>query len=335
MLLLAVLTALSPLSMDIYTPSLPRMQAELGATEWMVQASITACLLGIGVGQLLWGPLSDRVGRRPVIMAGVAGWTLASIASALATSPGLLIGARGAAGLAGAAGIVAARSVVRDLSSDSRAVATRIGVLAVATALAPILSPLAGTVIGGLWGWRADFITLALLGVAIMAGVWLRVPETLAPPARTVPHTSLVGALGRGLRDRELLGVSLALALNSFGFYAYIATSSFIVEDEFGYPPSVFALVFGTNACAVLVANLVFRRIVWTRHPSFPLGLGLAVCTLAGLTLLVAALGHAPVPLLWAISTLYAAAVGSGLGVAAWALARRHRTLTVGYLSAN
>lgn len=142
MAVLAVLTAVSPLSMDIYTPSLPLIQAEVGGAAWTTQASITACLLGIAVGQLLWGPLSDQVGRVPVIVVGVVGWTVASVASALAGSAAFLIAARGLAGLAGAAGIVAARSVVRDLSGSTAAVAGRIGVLAIATALAPILAPL-------------------------------------------------------------------------------------------------------------------------------------------------------------------------------------------------
>ncbi|MGC3992816.1 MAG: Bcr/CflA family efflux MFS transporter [Propionicimonas sp.] len=319
MLLLAVLTALSPLSMDIYTPSLPVIQSELGGAEWATQASITACLLGIGVGQLVWGPLSDRLGRRPVILAGVAGWTLASVASALVTTPWALIGARGFAGLAGAAGIVAARSVVRDLSGDSRAVATRIGVLAIATALAPILSPVVGTLIAGLWGWRADFWALALLGVAIMAGFAVTVPETLPPGARTARGASLAGALGLALRDREVLGVSLALGLHSIGFYAYIATASFIVEREFGYPPAVFALVFGTNACAILLTNVLFRRVVRTRHPSLPLGIGLVTCTAAGVLLLVLAASGAPAVLVWATSTLYAAGVGFVLpGAHSW-----------------
>lgn len=127
-----------------------------------------------------------------------------------------------------------------------------------------------------MWGWRADFAALAGLGVLILVGVSAAVPESHPASAMTETRSSLGASLRAGLADWELLGVSLALALHSFGFYAYIATSSFVVEQEFGYPPSVFALVFGTNALAVLAGNVVFRRVVRRRHPSTPLGGGLA-----------------------------------------------------------
>src|SRR5690606_550544 len=127
--ILAVLSALAPLSMDIYIPSLPTMQTELGGAPWVVQASVTACLLGIGVGQLVWGPMSDRRGRRPIVLIGVVGWTVASVLSAIAADAVMLIVVRGLAGICGAAGIVVARSIVRDLSDDSRVVSSRIGLL--------------------------------------------------------------------------------------------------------------------------------------------------------------------------------------------------------------
>ncbi|WP_067899588.1 multidrug effflux MFS transporter [Nocardia vaccinii] len=310
LVILAVLTALAPLSVDIYTPSLPRIQSDLGGGDWLAQASITACLLGICLGQLLWGPLSDRVGRRPVILVGIAGWTLASAASAVAITSEMLIAARGLAGICGAAGIVAARSVVRDLSSDSRAVASRIGILAVVTAVAPVLAPVAGTAIAVTWGWRADFIALLVLGLLIAAAFAVTIPETLPAGDQSGTRHSMLGSLETALHERELVAVAVALALQSFGFYAYISTTSFIVEREFGYPPATFALVFGTNACAILVANLVFRRVMRYKHPSFTLGAGLAVGAVSGVCLMVAALAHAPTSVLWASSTVFAASAG-------------------------
>ncbi|GAA3880608.1 multidrug effflux MFS transporter [Leifsonia kafniensis] len=317
---LAVLSALAPLSMDIYTPSLPLIQKELGASEWLAQASITACLLGIGIGQLIWGPLSDRLGRRPVIIAGVIGWALASVLSALSTTPEMLVAVRGIAGLCGAAGIVVSRSIVRDLSPDTRSVASRIGILSLTTAFAPILAPVVGLVIAHAWGWRADFVALAALGGGISLVFAFVVPETLSPERRTgAGRGGVLGALAAAARDRELACVAIAIGAHAFGFYAYIATASFIVERQFGYPPVAFALVFATNAAAMLCANVVFRRIVRHRHPAFALGIGLAVSIVAGALLVATSSARGPEWLLWTASTLFAGAAGIVLpGAHSW-----------------
>ncbi|WP_159450130.1 Bcr/CflA family efflux MFS transporter [Demequina sp. NBRC 110056] len=318
--LLAVLTALGPLSVDIYTPSLPAMQAELGGTEALTQASITTFLLGIGLGQLVWGPLSDRIGRRPVILVGVGAWAIACLLAALAVSPGMLIAVRLVAGLCAAAGIAVARSVVRDVSPSREVMASRIGLLSMVTALAPVLAPVVGAGIAALWGWRADFVAMAAIGgVTVLAYAWL-VPETLPASAQGRVGASVAGGLRAAVADRELRGVAIALGVHSFGFYAYVTTTAFIVEDEFGHPPATFALVFGTNALAVIVGNQVFRRLVRRRHPSAPLGAGLVLCTVAGLALALLALAGAPELTLWAASMAYA--LGQGLvlpGAHAWA----------------
>ncbi|MFT2818203.1 multidrug effflux MFS transporter [Leifsonia sp. A12D58] len=309
--ILAMLTALGPLSVDIYTPSLPLIQHQLGGSEWMVQASITACLLGIGIGQLLWGPLSDRHGRRPVIIVGVIGWTLASVISALSVTPEMLIAARGVAGLCGAAGIVVSRSVVRDLSPDTSSVASRIGILSLVTTIAPVVAPVAGLAIALVWGWRADFVALAAFGGIISLAFALIVPETLQLERRTPPREGgVLGALSTAVRNKELVFVASAIAAHAVGFYAYIATASFVVERQLGYPPAVFALVFGTNAVAMLCANVGFRRIVRTRHPSFAHGIGLTASAVAGGLLVVTSLTHGPEWLLWAASMICAAAAG-------------------------
>ncbi|AMB59536.1 Bcr/CflA family efflux MFS transporter [Microterricola viridarii] len=295
--------------MDIYIPSLPAMQTELGGAAWLMQASVTACLLGIGVGQLVWGPLSDRHGRRPIILIGVIGWTLASVLSAVAADAVMLIAVRGLAGVCGAAGIVVARSVVRDLSDDSRSVSSRIGLLALVSVMAPVLAPVIGALIAAAWGWRADFVALAALGGALTLLFALLVPETLPASERvTGPGAGVANALLTALRDRELAWTAAALATHSLGFYAYITTASFIVEREFGYPPLVFALVFGTNALAMVAANIVFRRMARTRHPSVAMGTGLAGSAVAGALMLLLALTGAAPWLLWILSTVFAGA---------------------------
>ncbi len=315
---LAMLTALAPFSMDIYTPSLPRIEADLGGPDWAVQASITACLLGIGIGQLFFGPLSDRFGRRRVILVGVAGWTLLSIASALVPSVLLLVVARGFAGLLGSAGIVVARSVVRDISDTPRLVGGRIALLSTVSGVAPILAPTVGAAVAGAWGWRADFVTLAALGILVMIGVVAFVPETLTRESR---HASVpvLRSLGVALNDAELRNVALSLGLQAFGFYAYIATSSFVVEREFGYSPAAFALVFGTNAAAIVSMNILFRRLVRTRHPRALLRIGYLATLVGGFGLASGAALHAPVGVLWGATILFTAGIGFVLpGAHSW-----------------
>ncbi|MDN4476327.1 multidrug effflux MFS transporter [Demequina sp. SYSU T00192] len=320
---LAALTALAPLSVDIYTPSLPAVQEELGGSDALTQGGVTLFLLGIGLGQLVWGPLSDRFGRRPVILLGVAGWTLASGLDALATGPEMLVAVRALAGLCGAAGIVVARSVVRDLSTDTHAMASRIGVLAMVTSIAPVVAPILGAAIAGAWGWRADFVVLAALGGVMLLVFALAVPETLPPSRRSQGGLgAITGGLARAGANREVAGAALALGAHAFGFYAYIATASFVVERELGRSPAAFALVFGTNAVAVLAANMVFRRLVRRRHPAGPLGLGLAISAVSGAALWVAASLGAPELLWWLASMGFAAGTGLVLpGAHSWAQA--------------
>jgi DHA1 family bicyclomycin/chloramphenicol resistance-like MFS transporter len=315
---LALVTALAPLSMDVYTPSLPRMVRDLGGPDWVIQASITACLLGLGVGQLVFGPLSDRIGRRPVLLLGVVGWALTSVASAAVPTAMVLIVVRLAAGLFGAAGIVVARSVVRDLSVSPREIGGRIALLATVSAAAPIVAPTIGAAIADAWGWRADFVAMAILGALVVVAVTVLVPESLPVEARTAD--ARVGrALASALRNRELRALALSLGLQAFGFYAYIATASFVVETEFGYGPGAFALVFGTNAAAMCAANLTFRRLVRRRPASALMGIGLVAALCAGAVLAVAAAIHGPAFVLWTASTLFAAGIGFVLpGAHSW-----------------
>jgi DHA1 family bicyclomycin/chloramphenicol resistance-like MFS transporter len=318
LVVLALLTAVAPFSMDIYTPSLPRIQIDLHGPDWAVQASITACLLGIGIGQLFFGPLSDRFGRRPVILVGVAGWTLASVASALVPSVALLIVARGAAGLLGSAGIVIARSVVRDVSDSPRLVGGRIAILSTVSGVAPILAPTVGAAVSAAFGWRADFTLLAVVGAVVIVAVVVFVPETLS---RELRHASepVPKSLFAALRDTELRNVALSLGVQAFGFYAYIATSSFVVEREFGYSPAAFALVFGTNAAIIVAMNILFRRLVRNRHPRVLLGVGFLAALIGGGSLALGAAVHAPVGVLWAASIVFAGGMGFVLpGAHSW-----------------
>ena len=304
LLVLVALTASAPLSVDVYTPSLPAIEAQLGGGAAFAEGTVTACLLGIAVGQLVWGPLSDRIGRRPVVLWGAIGWTVASLLSAVSVSGGMLLGARVLSGLCGAAGIVVARSIVRDVARSAHDISSTVGLLAMATAIAPIVAPVIGTGIALLWGWRADFVALTVAGAAMIAGVLLLVPETIAQrypsPINPVP----------ALRDRQVRAAALSIGVFSLGFYAYVSSASFIVERQYGLPSGMFALAFGTNAAAMLASNAVFRRISRTRHPSFALRLGLAIAACGGAGMAVFSAVGMPRWTVWIASTAFTAGAG-------------------------
>lgn len=313
-----MLTALAPLSIDIYTPSLPAVQDDLGGADWLAQASITSCLLGIALGQLVCGPVSDRFGRRPVILVGVVGWTIACVVSAAAVNIVMLVVVRALVGFCGAAGIVVARSIVRDISRDPPEVSSRIALLSTVTAIAPVIAPIIGTGIAAIGGWRADFLALASLGAALSLAFALIVPET-APEGGVERSRGIVSALARGLAERELRLVVLSMLLFGVSFYAYIATAPFIVERELGYTPVLFAVVFTTNAAAMLGANLVFRRAVRRYHPFFPLLVGLSTAVTGGALAFAAAVLSLPDALLWFASTVFVAGAGLVLpGIHSW-----------------
>jgi len=180
--LLAALTAIGPLSTDMYLPSMPDIARQLGASTAQVQLTISSYLIGFAVGQIVYGPVSDRHGRKPVLLAAVALYCAASLACALATSIEMLIAARFAQALGGSGGIVLARAIVRDLYSGARA-GRELSVMGAVMALAPVLAPVAGGVLQTGFGWRSVFFALVGGGLIGAALVWPLLPETLAARA--------------------------------------------------------------------------------------------------------------------------------------------------------
>ena len=230
--LIGSITIVGPLCIDMYLPALPEISRDLHASASAVQLSLTACLIGIATGQLLFGPISDRLGRRPPLLAGLAGFTIASLACAVAPNIYFLIGFRLIQGLGGAAGIVIARSIVRDLYSGA-ALARFFATLMLAIGVGPILAPQIGSWVLAFTIWRGVFVLLAVFGVLLVLSAWWRVPETLPP------HNRLSGSVGSTLgtmvmvtRDRVFLGYVLACGLAAGGTFAYIAGSSFVLPEH-------------------------------------------------------------------------------------------------------
>ncbi|MER6733813.1 multidrug effflux MFS transporter [Streptomyces puniciscabiei] len=299
-LVLGGLTATPPLAMDMYLPSLPEVTGSLHAPAATVQLTLTACLLGMALGQLVVGPMSDRWGRRRPLLAGLAVYLLATALCALAPNVGTLVALRLAQGLAGAAGIVIARAVVRDLY-DGVAMARFFSTLMLISGVAPIVAPLIGGQILRVTDWRGVFVVLTAVGVLLGALVWLRLPETLPPADR---HSGGVGEALRSMRgllaDLPFTGYMLAGGFAFAALFAYISASPFVIQEIYGASPQTFSLLFGLNSVGLVVAGQVNGKLLAGRVAlEKVLACGLAVIVLAATALLLmstGALGEAGLP---------------------------------------
>ncbi|MGW6504491.1 Bcr/CflA family efflux MFS transporter [Nonomuraea angiospora] len=295
MLLLSALTGLGPLSMDLYLPALPAVTAELRAQASVTQLSVTACLAGLALGQLLIGPLSDRWGRRRPLLAGLACYAAATLACALAPTAALLIAARLAQGLAAAAGIVIARAVLTDLHSDGR-LARALSTLAMISGVAPVLGPVFGGQLLRLTDWRGVFAVLATAGLALaLLSAWA-IPETLPANRRhTGGLTDTLRPMRALLGDRRFAGALIAYGLISGTLFVYVAGFPFVVQDTFGASAQTFSLIFGCNAAALIMAAHLNSRLVVGRIPldrAVAVGLtGVLAAVLALLALVTPLLG--------------------------------------------
>ena len=283
LVVLGALSAFGPLSTDMYLPGLPAMARDLGASPSTAQLTLSGCLIGLAVGQLIAGPLSDAHGRRRPLLLGLAAYVVAS--ALCAASPGIvpLLALRFVQGLAGAAGIAIARAVVRD-RSEGVAAARAYAVLMVVTGLGPIVAPIAGGLLLHITDWRGIFVTLALIGVLILIAAAVLIPETLAPQARHrggLPTTA--AAIGVLLHDRRYVAHTLACALSFGTLMAYISASPFVLEQIHRLSAQSFSLVFAANGCGILIARQIGASNVGRIGPSAVMRGGL-ICQLAGAT---------------------------------------------------
>jgi DHA1 family bicyclomycin/chloramphenicol resistance-like MFS transporter len=260
--ILGTLTAFAPLSIDMYLPGLPAIAREFNVPTSAVQQTLAVFFIGLSLGQALYGPISDRVGRRRPLLFGCMLYVVASIGCALAPSIGSLIMLRLAQALGGCAGVVIARSVVRDLF-DQKESARMFSFLMLVMGLAPILAPLIGGQVLAASGWRAIFVVLAGFGVLCVVLVLFGLQETL-PVERRV-QAGLGEALrvyGRLLTDVHFMGYVLASGLASACMFTYISGSPFVFIELNGVPPERYGLIFGMNAFGLILASQINRRLL-------------------------------------------------------------------------
>lgn len=291
--LLAALSAFGPLSLDMYLPGLPPLTRDLHTTASAAQLTITACMVGLGVGQVIAGPLSDARGRRRPLLAGIIGYTASSVACAVSPSVGVLVAMRLIQGMAGSVGIVIARAVVRDLSGGP--VAARLfGVLMGITGVVPVAAPLIGGQVLLVTSWRGVFIVLAAIGLPLVVATAIMLPETL--PAHARHGGGLRGVLSRFgalLRDRRYLAYALAFSLSFAAMFAYIAGSSYVLENVYGISPQLFSVIFAVNSAGLISMSLVGSRAVARRGSAWLLRRGLVGTAAASLSVLAVTLAHA------------------------------------------
>ncbi|SDY32594.1 MFS transporter, DHA1 family, bicyclomycin/chloramphenicol resistance protein [Modestobacter sp. DSM 44400] len=254
-LTLGAFVALGPLTIDMYLPALPTITDELATTSSTVQLTLTGTLIGLALGQLVLGPLSDAVGRRRPLLAGTALHVLASLLVLLAPNVTVLGLLRLVQGAGAAAGAVIAIAVVRDLY-DGRAAATMLSRLFLVIGAAPVLAPTLGGAVLGFTSWRGVFAVLALYGVLLLVGGALTLRETLPPERRR--STGVRGTLrsyGELLHDRTFVGLVAVAGLTMAGLFSYVSGSSFVYQEEFGLDEQQFALFFGAGAVFLIGAT--------------------------------------------------------------------------------
>ncbi|MGF6225752.1 multidrug effflux MFS transporter [Pseudomonas sp. YL-218 TE3947] len=290
-LILGALSAFGPLAIDFYLPAFPAMALAFGTDEKHVQLTLAAYFLGLSIGQLAYGPVADRFGRRIPLLTGIGLFTVASLACAYAPTLEWLIGARFVQALGGCAGMVISRAVVSD-KCDAVGSAKVFSQLMLVMGLAPILAPMLGGLLVNTTGWQSIFLVLtgfsALAGLAVALGL----PESL--PAH-VPRQPLSGALrqyGRLLADPIFLGHALTGGVAIAGMFAYIAGSPFVFIKLYGVPAEHFGWLFGINAAGFILVAQVNARMLAKRGPAFLLARTVWLYLAGGLALLAVSALH-------------------------------------------
>ena len=307
MVSLAFFSAAAPLAIDMYLPGIPELQVELGTTPSAAQATISGFMVGMALGNLLFGPISDATGRKRPILIAAAVFLVTSVLCAIAPSIGLLIAARAVQGLAGGCVVVISRSVIPDVAHGTAA-ARAFSALMALTGFMPAIAPAVGGLLLPLVGWRGLFWFIA--GVNVLQLVLaVRLPETLPVERRKAkPLAGLFPRIAQCLRRPAYVGYMLAGALGFGALFAYIAASPLVMQRQLGFTPTAFAFTFGAISLLIPLSNTVNMRLVRRVPPRTLLKSALLIDAIAALTILTLSLGDGPsravIPLFVALVTM-------------------------------
>lgn len=293
-LLLGSLAALGPLTIDMYLPSFPTITNEFSTNPSLIQFSLTSCLLGLGIGQLIIGPMSDVQGRRQPLLIFLGLYFIASLACAFAPTVSLFIGARFIQGFAAAGGIVVSRAVVRDVYIG-RELTKFFALLMLINNLAPILAPVVGSSILLFTNWRGVFITLSLVGIILVFIIAFRFEETL-PTEKRIPSNfkQTIGNFTTLIKDRKFIGYALTQSFITSGIFAYVSGTPFVYQTIYGVSPQVFSVLFGINGIGIMIGTILIGRFADVIPETNFLKIGLLMSITASFSLLIVVLFHGP-----------------------------------------
>ena len=288
-LLVAANTALAPFAIDAYLPAMAALADSVGASIHRTELSLSSFLAGFALGQLLFGPLSDRIGRKPVLLGGLVVFLLASLAITTVGSLTELLAWRFVQAIGGGATVVNSVAIVRDCF-QGREAARVMSTMAIIMLMAPLVAPVVGSALLYLGDWRLIFIFLACYAAFLMWLLSTRLPETRAPGSPTASPRQVLANYASVLRHREAMGYVCAASMSFAGLFAFITASPFLYLEHFGLSPGLYPLVFGVNVVAMVASNRLNIRLLRRRSPQQNLRLGLAIQLGAatGLVLVVA-----------------------------------------------
>jgi DHA1 family bicyclomycin/chloramphenicol resistance-like MFS transporter len=309
--LLALLVAFGPVATDLYVPSMPEIGRLLGASTAEVQLTLSSYLIGFALGQIIYGPISDRYGRKPILLTALVLFCTASAACAAAPTIDLLIAARILQALGGSGAIVLARAIVRDFYAGDRAgrELSRMGAI---MSIAPVLAPLIGSVVQVTFGWRANFTIVVGVGCLALVVVWRSLPETLhCRSAEPISIANILRGYQTLLRNRTLIAHVAIVSASYAGLFAWISGSPFVLQDLHGLSALEFGFAFGLACIGSVIGAATAAPLVMRIGLDLTIGLGTLVLATGGLTMVaILALGSQSVPALVLSMALYHAGLG-------------------------
>ncbi|MGN6461377.1 MAG: multidrug effflux MFS transporter, partial [Pseudolabrys sp.] len=284
-LILGLLSGIGPFSTDLYLASMPDIGASLHATPAQVQLTISFYLIGFALGQIIYGPVSDRYGRKPVLLTAVIIYGVASVSCVLATSIEMLIISRFVQAIGGCGAIVLPRAIVRDLYSGARA-GREMAVIAMVMGLAPLLGPILGGVLQTWFGWRSNFVVMAVVGIEALALVWWYLPETLKTGlGEMVTPASILRSYRIVLSEPSFIAHLLLAALSYAGLFAWISGAAFVLQDIYRLTPLDFAVAFTVASAFFLAGTSTAAKMVMRFGVGTIIGAGCVLLAAGGVTM--------------------------------------------------
>jgi DHA1 family bicyclomycin/chloramphenicol resistance-like MFS transporter len=302
---------LGPFTMQVLVPSLPAMGSDLGASTATIQLTVTLYLVAIGVGQLFYGPLSDRFGRRPLLMGGLALYAVASLAAAVAPGVVGVVTARMFQAIGACAGVVLARAVIRDVWPRDQA-ASVLGYVTMGMTVSPMFAPIIGSLLEMWFSWRASMLACFVLVLPIALLCWLRLPETLPAPQKLPGLTAIWGAYRKLWAIPAFRSYAAITAFSTGVFFAFLGGAPYVVVQGMGYSPVAFALAFAAVSVAFATGNWIAGRFAVRLGLMRLLSIGVAVNT-GGALLSALLLGALPPHILSFFLPMGIVAVGNGM----------------------